>query len=191
MNMKLKTICIALALFSFSTYTFAKPATYSFSGFGGGLPSSATRISASDDSDVPTKQRIIVEDDETEDTNTSDEEPSVNKNKKGARIATYVILGAVVTAGIVVGAIYLSSESADCCSSASDSMMKGCGEGCSESCNKSMEDACSESVSEACSSSSNSSSCNSSSGNSTVDCSSSSINALMQGNVALIPVFIP
>ena len=191
MNMKLKTICIALALFSFSAYTFAKPATYSFSGFGGGLPSSATRVSASDDSDVPSKQKIIVEDDETEDTTTSDE-PTVNKNKKGALIATYVILGAVVTAGIVVGAIYLSNESADCCSSATDNMMKGCGEGCSESCNKSMEDACDQSVQSACSSSSgNSTACNSSSSKSTVDCSSSSINAIVQGNVALIPVFIP
>jgi len=61
--MKIKQFAIVLAFFGFSLSLFAEPVTYSFSGFGGGLPSSATRLSLAADSDT-SQQRIIVEDDE-------------------------------------------------------------------------------------------------------------------------------
>lgn len=177
--MKLKTIPLALALFSFSAFVFAKPMTYSFSTFGGGLPSSASVLSASD-SDTTT-QTIIVEDDEYPEDEYSDE-PTVKKNKKGALIATYVVLGVLVTAGIVIGAVYLTNESAQCCEESTNNFMDSCTKGCGEGCGQATGQACSDSMAQSCSSSS---------GSSASSCSSSSISALLQGNAYIIPVFIP
>ena len=58
--MKFKTFAIILALFGFSASLFAQPVSYSFSSFGGGLPSSAKKVSFSANADTVTSQRIIV-----------------------------------------------------------------------------------------------------------------------------------
>ena len=65
--MKLKSFALVLALFGFSASLFAQPVTYSFSSFGGGLPSSAKKLSAGATNDTATSQRIIVDEDEEED----------------------------------------------------------------------------------------------------------------------------
>ena len=68
--MKIKTFAIILALFGFSASLFAQPVTYSFSSFGGGLPSSAARVSLAADNET-TQQRIIIEDDDDDYNNSS------------------------------------------------------------------------------------------------------------------------
>ena len=214
MNMKFKHFALILALFAFTASLFAQPATYSFSSFGGGLPSSAARVSMAAGAKKATTERIIVaddedyedyenyeeDDDETPDYNYSDE-PKVNKHKKTGLIVTYVVLGVVVTAGIIVGAYYLTNESANCCAEVTDNLFKGCGEGCGEACGETTADACSSSSSNSScgssssssscgSSSSSSSSCSSSSGSSSSDCSSSIGNVLANG-FQLIPIYVP
>lgn len=192
--MKFKHFALILALFGFSASLFAQPATYSFSGFGGGLPSSAARVSMGA-SETTTSQRIIVADDDEiieEEEQTPDydykDEPTVNKHKKTGLIVTYVVLGVVVTAGIVVGAYYLTNESANCCSTLSENLAQGCAEGCGESCGE----ACGESSSDACSSSSSSgSSCSSSSGSSSSTCTTSNISSIFTNGLQLIPIYVP
>lgn len=182
MSMKLKTFATILALFCFSASLFAQPVTYSFSGFGGGLPASAKKVAATrlSDTDTATAERIIISEDDSEDSNDKEydyyDEPKVNKSKKAALITTYVVIGVVVAAGIVVGAVYLSNESAQCCESTSQNLADGCAEGCGEA----MGEACGKSMSESCSSSSSS-----------ANCSTKSFEALLAGNFTLLPVFVP
>ena len=208
--MKLKQFALILALFSFSASLFAQQTAYSFSGFGGGLPSSAKKVSMSAGASKPAEsQRIIVEDEDEDynydyeyetDEETPDydypDEPKVKKNKKAGLIATYVVLGVVVTAGIVVGAYYLTNESADCCSTLSQNLAEGCAEGCGESCGESCgdsaTDSCASSSSESCSSSSSSgSSCSSSSGSNSSTCTTSNIGNILANGFELIPVYVP
>lgn len=195
--MKFKHFALILALFAFSSSLFAQQTAYSFSSFGGGLPSSAKKVSMSTGAKKKTDtQRIIVEDydedydyeDETEETPDYDyqDEPKVNKHKKTGLIVTYVVLGVVVTAGIVVGAYYLTNESANCCSNLSESLVQGCGEGCGESCGES----CSDSSSDACASSS-SEACSSSSTSETTTCTTESIGNILANGFQLIPVYVP
>ncbi len=181
---KFKSFAIILALFGFTGSIFAQPVSYTFSGFGGGLPSSAAKLSASDEN---TSQRIIIED-EYEDDSDNDydyyDEPKVSKKKNVALITTYVVLGVVVVAGVVFGTIYMTNESAKCCETTTDSLIQGCGEGCgescSEACSQSMSEACSASMDEACSSSTSSS-----------ECSSTELTTLFTGGLNVLPVFIP
>ena len=194
--MKFKHFALILALFGFSASLFAQPATYSFSGFGGGLPSSAARVSMGA-SETTTSQRIIIADDDDidEDEQTPDydykDEPTVNKHKKTGLIVTYIVLGVVVTAGIAVGAYYLTNESANCCSTLSQNLAEGCAEGCGESCGESSSEACASSSSDACSSSSSSgSSCSSSSGSSST-CTTSNISSIFTNGLQLIPIYVP
>lgn len=179
MNKKIKLFAVILALFGFSASLFAEPVTYSFSGFGGGLPSSAAKVSKYSSSDTP-QQTIIVEDDEDYDYDYSDE-PTVKKGKSTALIITYVVIGVVVVAGIAVGAYYLTNSSADCCATATDNFIEGCGQGCGESCSASMDEACASSVNEACSSSSSSS----------TTCSSQSLGNMIVNGFELIPIYVP
>lgn len=189
--MKFKHFALILALFGFSASLFAQPATYSFSGFGGGLPSSAARVSMGA-SETTTSQRIIIADDDEiiEEEQTPDydykDEPTVNKHKKTGLIVTYVVLGVVVTAGIVVGAYYLTNESANCCSTLSENFAQGCAEGCGESCGE----ACGESSSDACASSS-SEACSSSSTSETTTCTTESIGNILKNGFQLIPIYVP
>lgn len=180
MRMKIKTFVIITALLSFSTSLFAKPVLYSFSGFGGGLPSSASVVSYGAESETTSQQIILNDYEDEEDSYDYYDEPSVSKSKKAALITTYIVLGAVVVGGIVFGSVYLSNESAQCCESASDNLMEGCAQGCGESCGQSCGDslsqACSDSMSEACSES--------------VTCETDSL-SLLSGGFNLIPVFVP
>lgn len=179
MSMKLKTIALVLALFGFSNYVFAKPVTYAFSSFGGGLPSSATKVLAAD-SDTPSTQRIIVEEDDDDDIFQEDrsDEPTVKKGKKGAVIATYVVLGVLVTAGIIVGSIYLANESGKCLDDASESCAKGCSQGCSDSSAE-----CGNDLGKSCADSSKNSGSN-------IKCSSDTI-GLAGNGISLIPIYVP
>lgn len=189
--MKFKHFALILALFGFSASLFAQPATYSFSGFGGGLPSSAARVSMGA-SETTTSQRIIIADDDDidEDEQTPDydykDEPTVNKHKKTGLIVTYIVLGVVVTAGIAVGAYYLTNESANCCSTLSQNLAEGCAEGCGESCSES----CSDSTSEACASSS-SEACSSSTSSETTTCTTEGISSIFTNGFQLIPIYVP
>ena len=191
MIMKFKHFALILALFGFSASLFAQPATYSFSGFGGGLPSSAARVSMGA-SETTTSQRIIIADDDDidEDEQTPDydykDEPTVNKHKKTGLIVTYIVLGVVVTAGIAVGAYYLTNESANCCSTLSQNLAEGCAEGCGESCSES----CSDSTSEACASSS-SEACSSSTSSETTTCTTEGISSIFTNGFQLIPIYVP
>ncbi len=193
--MKFKHFALILALFGFSASLFAQPATYSFSSFGGGLPSSAARVSMA--ASETTTQRIIVADDDEEDEAPDydydyKDEPTVNKHKKTGLIVTYVVLGVVVTAGICIGAYYLTNESANCCSTLSDNLAEGCAEGCGESCGEASGDACVSSSSDACSSSSSSeSACSSSSSTSSSSCTTESIGNVLVNGFQLIPIYVP
>ena len=181
MNMKFKHFALILAFLGFSSSLFAEPVTYSFSSFGGGLPSSAARVSMAA-SDSSTQQRIIVEDEEDDNYNYDySDEPTVKKNKKTGLIITYVVIGVVVTAGIIVGAYYLTNESANCCSTLTDNFLEGCGEGCGEACGASMEDACASSINESCSSSTGS----------TTSCTSKSMGDILVNGLQLIPIYVP
>ena len=186
MSMKLKYFAIILALFGFSASLFAEPVKYSFSSFGGGLPSSAARLSLAAD-DGSTQQRIIIEDDE-DDTNDYNhdysDEPTVKKGKSAGLIVTYVVVGVVVVAGVALGAYYLTNETANCCATSIDNMAQGCGEECGKQCS----DACADSMSEACSASMNDA-C-SSSANSTT-CTTTSISNMFANGIQLIPIYVP
>lgn len=193
MIMKFKTFALIIALSAFSASLFAQPVTYSFSGFGGGLPASAKKVGVTKTSDTMTSQQIIIEDDDVDESTDEEytydysDEPKVNKNKNAALIATYIVVGAVVVAGIVFGAVYLSGESAACCESGTDSFIQGCGEGCAESCGQGLGDACAASMEGACSGATEQA-CSSSS--SSTECSSTS--GLFSGNgLALIPIYVP
>ena len=191
MTMKFKHFAIILALFCFSTSLFAEPVKYSFSSFGGGLPSSAARITYAAN-DETTQQRIIIEEDEDESDDDYDydydysDEPTVKKGKKAGLIITYAVVGAVVIAGIAVGAYALTNESANCCATVSDNLIEGCAEGCGEECGRECGDACSQSMSEACSASMNDA-CNSS----TTECTTNSITSILANGLKLMPVYVP
>ena len=184
MNMKIKTFAIILALFCFSMSLFARPAAYSFSSFGGGLPSSAKKLSAND-TGTATSQRIIVdEDDDYEEDNNYDydysDEPTVNKTKSAALLTTYIVVGVVVVAGIAFGSYYLASESGKCCETTTESMIQGCGEGCGEACAEGMAEACADSSTTTCESSSSSTEC------------SSALTGFFTGNgLSLLPIYVP
>ena len=178
MKRNLKLFAIILALFSFSASLFAESVTYSFSSFGGGLPSSAARVSmAATDT---TQQRIIVEDGDEDTTYDYSDEPKTKKGKNAGLIVTYVIVGVVITAGIIVGAYYLTDSSVNCCASATESILEGCGEGCGEACAASMDEACATSMNEACASSGEN-----------VTCSGQSIGSLLVNGFELIPIYVP
>lgn len=179
MKNKIKLFAIILAFFSFSASLFAEPVTYSFSSFGGGLPSSAAKVAMYSGADT-TQQKIIVEDDEDYDYDYSDE-PTVNNKKSTGLIITYVVVGLVVVAGIAVGTYYLTSSSSNCCSEMTDNFIEGCSEGCGESCSASMDEACASSVNEACSSGSGSN----------TTCTSQSIGNMLINGFELIPIYVP
>ena len=192
MTMKFKHFAIILALFCFSVSLFAEPVKYSFSSLGGGLPSSAARVSLAADSETTQQRIIIAEDDEDDDNDYNDrnydydypDEPTVKKGKKTGLIITYVVVGVVVVAGIAVGAYYFTNESANCCATVSDNLMEGCAEGCGEECGRECGDACSQSASEACSASMNDA-CNSST--SSTECTTN----ILSGGFQLIPIYVP
>lgn len=190
MSMKLKQFAIILALFCFSASLFAEPVKYSFSSFGGGLPSSAARLSLAADDDS-SQQRIIIQDDEDEDDDyyydTSDE-PTVNKGKKTALIITYTVIGVVAIAGIAIGAYYLTNSSADCCATLVDNSIEGCAQGCGEECERDCSDACADSMSDACSSSMNDA-CSSSTNSSS--CTTNSISNILANGIQIIPIYVP
>lgn len=194
MNMKIRTFAILLALFGFSTSLFAQPAAYSFSSFGGGLPASAKKLSSND---TATSQRIIVDDDDDDDYYNKDydydydysDEPTVKKGKSAALIATYIVVGVVVVAGIAFGTYYLASESGKCCESVTENMIEGCGEGCGEACGEGLGQACSDSSSSACSSSSSTTTCDT--GSSSSDCSSTLIGLFTGNGLSLLPIYVP
>jgi len=183
MNMKYKTFVIIATLLCFSASLFAKPITYSFSAFGGGLPSSAKLTKASDNSGNTVERIIITEEDEIEETEEAPDfyydEPEVKKSKKVALITTYVVLGVVVVAGIAFGATYLSNESAQCCEESSDEFFQNCGDGCAEGCGEAIGESCGESLSQSCSESTSSS------------CTTNTLSSMFNGGLKLIPVFIP
>ena len=182
--MKLKTFIVLIILSAFSASLFAKPVTYSFSGFGGGLPASA-RAGA----DTATSKKIIIEDDEDSSDDYDDydyyNDEQTNKNNKSSKTAlviTGVVIGLVAVAGVVYGTYYFSSQSGECCAEFTDSAIQGCGEGCGEACEQSTEQACEEAISSACSSSASSSSSS---------CETASIGALFENGLQIIPIFIP
>ena len=191
---KLKSFAIITALFCFTASLFAQPVTYSFSGFGGGLPSSVSKISAAGlaiagASGDTTSQRIIVDDNDTDDDDYNYyDEPKVNNSKKAALITTYVVLGVIVVAGVVLGTVYMSNESAKCCESGANGFIDGCaescGEDCAEGCTQAASEACAESMAgacdEACASSSDS-----------VECTTSTLSSIFAGGLNILPVFIP
>lgn len=185
MTMKFKTFALILALFGFSTSLFAQPAAYSFSSFGGGLPASAKKLSSSE---TATSQRIIVDDDDEDDYYNDDndydydysDEPTVKRGRSAGLIATYVVVGIVVVAGIAFGTYYLASESGKCCETTTESVIQGCGEGCGEACGEAIGQSCAESSSTTCESSSSSTEC------------SSTIAGLFAGNgLTLLPIYVP
>ena len=188
MNMKFKSIIAVLVLSGFSVSVFAQPVTYAFSSFGGGLPSSARVASGKLGADTPQTKQIIIEDDDEQDDIYYDDEPTVKKNKDVALITAGVVVGVLAVAAIVYGSIYFSSQSGDCCQSATDNLAEGCFEGCGEECGKGCEASCDQAVDEACSAAI-SESCSSSSNN--VECNTSSIAALIENGFQIIPVFVP
>ncbi|MCR4900087.1 MAG: hypothetical protein K5907_04640 [Treponema sp.] len=190
-----KSFISILVIFCFSLSLFAEPITYSFSGFGGGLPSSASVFKAgADSSDTATSTKIIIEDDEDTDDDeyTNDDyyndEPTVKKEKKTAAVLTGVAVGLVAVAGIVGLTFYFKNSSSECCAQFTDGAIEGCGKGCGESCGEactksitdSCSDACAESMAESCSSST-----------SNITCTTSSIGAMFENGFQIIPVFIP
>ena len=195
--MKFKTFVLILALSCFSASLFAQPVGYSFSGFGGGLPGSATKIStaslAAKSNNETTSQRIIIgEENEPEEENDYDyyDEPKVNKSKNAALITTYIVLGVVVVAGVFFGTVYMTNQSAQCCETGANGFFEGCAEGCGESCSE----GCDEAISEACAASMEGAcdeACSSSTSSSSAECSETTLNTLLTGGFNLIPVFIP
>ena len=87
-------------------------------------------------------------------------------------------------AAIAVGAYYLTSSSADCCSTTVDKSMEGCaeecGKGCGDACAESMDEACADSINQSCSSS-----------GSTVTCKANSIGNMFANGLELIPIYVP
>lgn len=125
--------------FSLSAHT-GGDFSVAFSGFGGGLPSSAVPLSAEED-------EIIRE-------NSEDAEKSSGRSK-GCKIATWVAVGVVGT--IAVGGLifYLTVRaSSSCADDCFDSFCSDFFDKCGSDCADSMGESCGDSMSEDCNSSS-------------------------------------
>ena len=175
MNFKKIGLCIALT--SFTLTLFAQPVTYSFSSFGGGLPSSI-QVAQSPVQNVDYGPGSIIIEEDT-DEYISDEE-TTKKNTKTTKkkdsdsglIALYIIGGLVLATGIIVGSLYFTNESSECCQASSDALCEGCSEGLGEFC--------AESLTETCASSADSS-----------ECATQITGALFGNGLSLLPIFIP
>lgn len=122
--MKLKSIIAVLAIFSFSSLMFAaEPVTYTFSGFGGGLPSSATQ--------------------------TDPDKLSSSRSSTDTTLLTSAIVGGVLVAtGIVVVAVLTKTTNGQCYQDAASA----CADGFAEECGSNLADACTDSLIESCNS---------------------------------------
>ncbi len=112
-----KLLCLCSIFLSFSFTVFGQP-LYKFSGFGGGLPSSAMRVSADDDS---LTQDL---DDELKENEGKPKKEKMSPKKKAIIITASVIGGVVVIGGIAIGTYFLINETSKCCESAA----QGCAE---------------------------------------------------------------
>lgn len=127
MNKGFKLLAAIIALFSITFAVSAESTSYVFSGFGGGLPSSAQMV--------------------TEDTLSPDDVTLMSTTRSGGTSAGKVVLivvgGIVVTALVVVGCIWLYNGVSDCTSDLSS----GCGNACGDACGDALSSACSDSLS--------------------------------------------
>lgn len=125
MNKKIFAITSILALFSFTSLLYAQEvSTYSFSGFGGGLPSSATIVEA-----TATPENL----------SDSTDEKKTNK----VLITTLIVGGVIVVGGLILVAT-VSTESGK-------KVMEECFGECMTNCMEGSIDFCSPLFDEACS----------------------------------------
>ncbi|MCR5437204.1 MAG: hypothetical protein K6E97_09090 [Treponema sp.] len=144
MKRVLKCSVFMLVMMAFGINVFARPADYSYSGFGGGLPSSVVQLDEElTDEELQTellrKEQIAKRE-------------KAKKTTKIVLITVGVVGGVVLVAACVAGCVALANGSEECCSEASNNMCSGCGDEMSKSCADSTSDACSSSASEGCSS---------------------------------------
>lgn len=123
--MKFKSIIALTAILSFSALLFAEqPVTYTFSGFGGGLPSSATQTDP-------------------------DKLSSSSSSSSASLLTTAIVGGVLIATGIVVVAVLTKTTNGQCYSDAANA----CADGFAEECGNNLADACTDSMIESCNSS--------------------------------------
>lgn len=178
--MKLKKLGMIFALIGFSASIFAEPVTYSFSGFGGGLPSSASVYKPNKLSTTTTQ--IIIDDDsyddyedyddyESQDSSSNKKRNNKANNNANSLVSTFIIGGIIIATGILVGSAYLSGESAECCQVGTEEFFNGCFEGMSEECGEMIGEACAEAIVDSC--------------------SSTSLSALFGNGLRILPIYVP
>lgn len=123
MNKTLKTVIAILAVLSFSSLVFAQEpvaetVAYSFSGFGGGLPSSATQT-------------------------TPDKCSSTSASAQaGYSLSSIIVGGVLIATGIVVVAVLTKQTNGECYTTA----LTECSNSFLDSCAQDLGDACAESI---------------------------------------------
>lgn len=130
MNKLLKTITVTCILLGFNVCIFAKPAAYQYSGFGGGLPSSAIELTADEETDLDSINTDL-------EAPAAPEKEPWSPTKKALVITASVVGGILVIGGTVAGVIFLKQTMTECC--------EGLGSSCSESCSKGLSDSISQS----------------------------------------------
>lgn len=128
MNRSIKLICLCSILLSFSFCVAAQP-LYQFSGFGGGLPSSAIKLSAEDNSTL--SEELDKELEEL----TNQPKEKMPAKKKAIIITASVIGGLVIIGGLAVGGYFLKTEISKCCQSATEDCAQ-------QTCQNSTQQAC-------------------------------------------------
>lgn len=129
MNKLSKVFAASIVLLGFNVCLFAKPSSYQYSGFGGGLPSSAIELTADEGTDLDSINTDLE--------SSSKEKEPWSPTKKALVITASVVGGVLVIGGIVVGGIFLKQTMTECC--------EGLGSSCSESCSKGISDSISQS----------------------------------------------
>lgn len=175
--MKPRNLITLVVFLTFSASIFASPVTYSFSSFGGGLPSSVNRVAANSQSKVPDSRRIIIEDDNTDITTPQNTTPQKQTNKKQEKISscsttatTCLVGGIILAAGIYFSSVYFTAETSECCQIAFDSFTQECSEEIGE--------ACAEALVESCTSD-------------TAECSTELVNFLFGNGLKILPIYVP
>lgn len=175
--MKSRSLTTLIVFLTFSASIFASPVTYSFSSFGGGLPSSVNKVAANSQSNIPNSKRIIIEDDDSDITTPQNTYPQKQTSKKQENqsscantLTTCLVGGVILAAGIYFSSVYFTAETSECCQYAFD--------GFTQECSEQLGEACAEVLIESCTSD-------------TAECSTELVKFLFGNGLKILPIYVP
>lgn len=143
MKMCFKAVISVLVLSAFGTVISAQSPVYNFSAFGGGLPSSATLMAASESPSPDLSDSSTDElDKELNDYLGKKQKEKMDPKKKAIIITASVAGGILVIGGIVLGGYLLKQQMTKCAESATQECAESLGDSITQSCqNGSLTDA--------------------------------------------------